>query len=67
MRRTARTRLSSLKISSDVSELIQAHVLEGMKAVYDLHRYDDEKREALQLGKQSLHALSAPIRADRRM
>ena len=54
LRRTARTRLSSLRIPSDWCEVIQAHKLEGVKGVYDQHRYDEEKREALTLWEAEL-------------
>jgi integrase len=47
LRRTVRTRLAELGVSPFIGELILAHAQKGVHAVYDLHRYDPEKREAL--------------------
>ena len=47
LRRTVRTRLSSLSVLPLVAELVIGHKQAGIHAVYDLHRYDAEKREAL--------------------
>jgi hypothetical protein len=44
-----RTHLGSLPIPSDVAEMVIAHRKAGMRAVYDLHGYRDEKRRALDL------------------
>ena len=47
LRRTVRTRLSSLSVLPLVAELVIGHKQSGIHAVYDLHRYDAEKRTAL--------------------
>jgi integrase len=47
IRRTVRTRLSALKINEEVREAVLAHVRPGIKKVYDLHDYAEEKRDAL--------------------
>lgn len=47
LRRTVRTRLSGLAVLPLVAELVMAHKQAGIHAVYDLHRYDAEKRDAL--------------------
>jgi integrase len=47
IRRTVRTRLSELGVLPFVAELILAHAQQGVAKVYDLHRYDAEKRAAL--------------------
>jgi integrase len=49
LRRTMRTHLGGLPIPSDVAEMVIAHRQAGMRAVYDLHGYRDEKRRALEL------------------
>jgi integrase len=49
LRRTMRTHLGGLPVPSDVAELVIAHRQTGVRAVYDLHRYREEKRHALQL------------------
>jgi integrase len=46
LRRTARTRMSSLT-TPDVAERVIGHVIGGVRGVYDLHEYADEKRAAL--------------------
>jgi hypothetical protein len=49
IRRTVRSQLSRLRISEEAREAVLAHVRPGIKGVYDLHDYLDEKREALEL------------------
>jgi len=48
LRRTARTNLSALGVSSDIAERVLGHVLPGVRAVYDRHDYLNEKRDALE-------------------
>ena len=50
IRRTVRSRLSRLKVTEEAREAVLAHARPGIKGVYDLHDYLDEKREALELG-----------------
>jgi integrase len=47
LRRTVRTRLAELGITPFIGELVIGHTQKGVHAVYDLHRYEKEKREAL--------------------
>jgi integrase len=47
LRRTVRTRLSELGVASAIAELCIGHVKTGIESVYDLHKYDKEKRAAL--------------------
>ena len=47
LRRTVRTRLSSLGISAVVAERVIGHELPELIAVYDVHAYEAEKRNAL--------------------
>ncbi|KAB2799235.1 DUF4102 domain-containing protein [Brucella anthropi] len=60
IRRTVRTRMSALPISSTVAELIIAHTQKGLHAVYDLHAYEDEKRQALALWAARLREIVEP-------
>jgi integrase len=46
-RRTFRTGLSTLRIAPHVAELCLAHAQPGLARVYDLHRFEPEKRHAL--------------------
>ena len=48
LRRTARTNLASLGVSPFIAELILGHQQKGVHKVYDVHRYQAEKREALE-------------------
>jgi integrase len=48
LRRTLRTRLSSLKVDDVVAEMIIGHGRKGIQRVYDQHAYIDEMREALE-------------------
>jgi integrase len=47
IRRTVRTNLSKLGISSDIGERVMGHVIGGVRGVYDRHSFNDEKRRAL--------------------
>ena len=49
IRRSVRSQLSRLKIPEEVREAVLAHVRPGIRKVYDVHDYLDEKREALRL------------------
>jgi integrase len=60
IRRTVRSQLSRLKVAEEVREAVLAHVRPGIKGVYDLHDYLDEKREALELWAARLRSIVAP-------
>lgn len=47
IRRSVRTNLSSLGVLPVIAELTIGHKQQGIAAVYDRHRYDNEKRDAL--------------------
>jgi integrase len=49
IRRTMRTGLSALPVPDMVRELVIAHAQPGLHKVYDQHKYDAEKRQALDL------------------
>lgn len=59
VRRTVRSQMSRLKIAEEVREALLAHARLGIKKVYDLHDYLDEKREALELWASRLHQIMA--------
>lgn len=48
MRRTWRTGLARLGIKVDIAKRVLNHARERMEAIYDVHEYIDEKREALE-------------------
>lgn len=49
IRRTVRSNLSRLKVTEEAREAVMAHARPGIKGVYDLYDYLDEKFEALDL------------------
>lgn len=60
VRRTMRTHLSALKVAEEVRETLLEHVRPGIKGVYDLYEYADEKREALILWSARLRSIVDP-------
>jgi hypothetical protein len=48
IRRTVRTRLSMLGVSTEIAERVIGHLPGGVRRVYDRHEYREEKRAALQ-------------------
>lgn len=60
IRRTVRTGLSTLRISTEVAEVVIGHGKQGLERIYNLHAYDDEKREALNLWAARLRSIVSP-------
>lgn len=60
VRRTVRTRLSSLRVPDRVAEMVIGHGAKGLQRVYDQHRYLDEMREALQQWAARLREIVTP-------
>jgi hypothetical protein len=60
IRRTVRSQLSRLKVTEEAREAVLAHARPGIKGVYDLHDYLDEKREALELWSARLRSIVEP-------
>lgn len=60
VRRTVRSQMSRLKVAEEVREAILAHARPGIKKVYDVHDYLDEKREALELWARRLAEIVTP-------
>jgi integrase len=48
LRRTARSLMSRAGVSSDIAEQCLGHKLPGVRAIYDRHRYLEEKRHAFE-------------------
>jgi integrase len=48
LRRTARSLLSRAGIASDIAEMCLGHVLPGIRATYDRHKYVEPKRHAFE-------------------
>jgi integrase len=60
IRRTMRTGLSKLPVPDLVRELVIAHTQPGLHKVYDQHKYDAEKRQALDLWAGALRDIITP-------
>lgn len=60
LRRTARTNLSSLGVSPFIAELVIGHQQKGVHKVYDVFRYQSEKRDALERWAGKLRTIIAP-------
>jgi integrase len=58
LRRTARTLMSRARVDGNIAELVLGHSIEGIKKVYDQHKYVNEKGEAL---KQLAHLIDSII------
>ena len=54
IRRTCRTRFSALPVEDIVRELLVAHARPTLHKVYDLHAYEEEKADALELWHRKL-------------
>ena len=48
LRRTARSLMSRAGVPSDHAERVLGHVIAGVRSVYDRHKYEEEKRAALE-------------------
>ena len=60
LRRTIRSGLAALRIPHSVAEAILAHRPAGIVGVYNLHRYESEKREALEAWARHVASLVNP-------
>jgi len=60
LRRTVRTRLSALKVQDHIAELVIGHGRKGIARIYDQHRFEDEKREALAKWAMLLRSIVGP-------
>ena len=47
LRRTSRSLLSRAGVRPDIAERVLGHAVGGVEGIYDRHRYDDEKADAL--------------------
>ena len=63
IRRSVRSRLSELRVPQHVAELVIGHSRKGIEANYDMHRFADEKREALEAWQALLRSIARPTTA----
>jgi len=64
IRRSVRTGLSALPVSSDVAELVIGHARPGLRRVYDQYAFESEKRRALELWGARLRDIVEPAPAN---
>lgn len=60
LRRTVRTNLSTLGVMPFIAELVINHQQKGVHKVYDVHRYQAEKRDALARWESKLRSIIEP-------
>ena len=60
LRRVVRSGLSALRVQHDVAEAVLAHAPPGIVGTYNLHAFEDEKREALEAWAQRLASIVNP-------
>jgi integrase len=60
LRRTIRSGMSALRIPANVAEAVLAHRQGGIAGTYDIHEYQDEKAEALELWAQRIASIVNP-------
>jgi integrase len=60
IRRSCRTRLTQLKIQTEVAEAVIGHGKRGLERHYNLYEYADEKRDALERWASWLRNLTSP-------
>jgi integrase len=60
LRRSARTNLATLGVSPFIAELVIGHTQKGVHRVYDVHRYQAEKRAALEAWAGKLRDIVEP-------
>lgn len=59
LRRTTRSGLSRLRCPSNIAEAVLGHSKKGVEGIYDLHQYEDECKEWLQVWADHLDTLMA--------
>ena len=60
LRRTARSNWSALGVAPHIAEMMLGHKQPGIVGVYDTHRYEQERRAALELWARRIADIVAP-------
>jgi integrase len=63
LRRTARTMIAAMGCPHEIGEALLGHVQPGVGGIYNLHQYDAERRQWLQVWSDKLDALLARAQA----
>src|SRR5262249_32918908 len=61
LRRTARTLMSRARVSTDHAERCLGHVIGGIRGIYDVHEYKDEKAEAYEALASLIERIVNPV------
>jgi hypothetical protein len=61
LRRTIRSGLSALRVPHNVAEAVLAHRQGGIVGTYNLHEFQEEKAEALELWAQRIASIVNPV------
>src|SRR6185295_5138875 len=61
LRRVIRSGLSALRVAQTVAEAVLAHRPPGIVGTYNLHEFEDEKREALETWAQRIKTIVEPM------
>jgi integrase len=61
LRRTARSNWSALGVQPHIAEMMLGHAQPGMHAVYDVHRYEHERRAALELWARRIAEIAGEV------
>jgi integrase len=64
LRRTARTLLSRTGIPADIAERCLGHALSGVRATYDRHEFENEKRHAFEALAAQIERIVRPPKGD---
>ncbi|KAF1042373.1 MAG: Prophage integrase IntA [Herbaspirillum frisingense] len=59
LRRTSRTLLASMGCPEDIAEMMLGHMMEGVRGIYNRHKYDTERREWITRLSDRLEAIAA--------
>jgi integrase len=60
LRRTARTNWAKLNVPPHICEMMLGHAQKGIIGVYDTHRYEAERREALEAWSRRIQEIMSP-------
>jgi hypothetical protein len=60
VRRSVRTKLSALRVQTEIAEMVIGHGKKGLARIYDQHHFEPEMRHALELWAAELGSISNP-------
>jgi integrase len=60
VRRSVRTKLSALRVQTEIAEMVIGHGKKGLARIYDQHHFEPEMRHALELWASELRSIVEP-------